>query len=184
MARSEENTDAESTPRKDLVSAVAIGALAIVVMRLSIGFERPDRWATAPGLLPLITGLALLLMAGALGWRALRLGAARGALAAMAATARDAWRSNEERRAALLAALVIAYVVVVARQSFELRLATPTFELLLTGFELVSIVVVATILKVFWRATLLRCTIVAVASVEVLALSFRYGFNLIMPQAF
>jgi hypothetical protein len=180
----EEDTTPAATPLKDLIGATIIGALAVAAMALSLGLENPERVLTAPGLLPFITGLALLLMAIALGLQAVRGGAARGFFAALGAAARSVWSSAEDRRAALLGGLVFAYVFVVAQLGFELRVSTPIFDFLVTGFELISIVVITAILKLFWRASVLRCVVVAVVAVETLALSFRYGFNLIMPEAF
>lgn len=173
-----------ASPRKDLASAVMIAAFAIAVMGLSVSLERPEGLLTAPGLLPFVTGLALLAMALALGIQALRAGAARGFVTALVAGLRALPASAEDRRAGLLGALVLGYVYVVGQISFELRLATERFEFLLSGFELVSIFVITSMLKLFWRASLLRCFAVALVTVESLALSFRYGFNLIMPEAF
>lgn len=163
-----QDTSTGATPLKDLIGAAIVGALGVAAMSLSVVLENPERLLTAPGLLPFITGLALLLMAIALGSQAVRGGAARGFFAALGVAARDAWSSAEDRRAALLGGLVCVYVLLVAQ----------------LAFELVSIVVVAAILKLFWRASVLRCVVVAVLAVEALALSFRYGFNLIMPGAF
>lgn len=182
--RGEEDTGAEATPLNDLISATIISVLAMSVMVMSVNLENPERLLTAPGLLPFLTGLALLLMAITLGLQALRGGAAQGFFSALVTGLRSIGTSAEHRRAALLGLLVAAYVVVVAQLSFELRVSTRRFEFLFTSFELVSIVVVAVILKLFWRASVLRCVIVAVLAVETLALSFRYGFNLIMPEAF
>lgn len=180
----EEDTSSESTPRKDLVSAIVIAVFAAAIMVLSVGLERPDRLYTAPGLLPFAVALALLIMAGALGWRAVRDGAARGFFAGVAASVRDRGVSEEDWRAALLAGLVLAYVLLVAVVSFELRFATQTFEFVFSGYELVSILVITTVLRAFWRAELLRCFLVAVINVELLAWSFRYGFNILMPETF
>jgi len=180
----EEQVGAESSPRKDLASAILIAGLACAVMLLSLDLDRPEGISTAPGLLPFVTAAALLAMALSLGWRAVRQGAARAPLEAFAAAARAAVASTEDRRAALLAMLVLAYVLLVASISFELRVSTTYFDFVLSGYELVSIAVVTTVLRIFWRASLLRCLLVSAACVEVLALIFRYGFNMIMPEVF
>lgn len=180
----EENTGAEATPRKDLISAILTAAFAAAVMILSVRIESPERLFTAPALLPFTVALALLLMAGALGWRAVRAGAARGFFAASAAAVRDYRNAEEDKRAALLAGLVLAYVLLVAAVSFELRVPVGSFEFVLSSYELISILVVTTVLRLFWRAGLVRCLLVAMAGVELLAWSFRYGFNILMPEAF
>ena len=175
---------AAASRRKDLGSAAVMAAFAVATMLMSLDLESPEGLLTAPGLLPFITGLALLVMSLVLAGQALRAGAARGFSTAVTAALRAAVRSAEDRRAGLLGALVLAYVVIVGRISVELRLDTPRVELLLSGFELVSILAVTTILKIFWRASVIRCFVAALVTVEILALSFRYGFNLIMPEAF
>lgn len=172
------------TPRKDLLSAGLLAASALAVMGLSTRLEVPDRWYTAPGLLPFVTGAALLAMALALGWQALAAGAARRPLGHLAASLRALTADGENRRAALLALLVLAYVLLVARIDFELRVQTAWLELVVSGYELVSIVMIATVLRLFWRARVLRCLIVAAVGVETLAWAFRYGFHMIMPEAF
>jgi hypothetical protein len=182
--RDEEDTSAETTPRKDLISAVVIAVLAVAVMFMSVRLDSPDRLFTAPGLLPFVIALALLVMAGALGWRAVSDGAARGFFAALAAGVRDRGFSGEDRRGALLAGLMLAYVLLVAALSFELRISTEFMDFVFSGYELISILITTTILRLFWRSSLLRCLLVAVISVEVLAFAFRYGFNMIMPEAF
>ncbi len=179
--RDEEDT-ARSTPGKDLMSAVVIAALAAVVMAASIRLEVPDARFTAPGLLPFVTGLALLGMSLVLALRAVRAGALRGAGAAFASAAAAYFASSEERRAWLLGALVLAYVVLVAQLSFELPV--PLVGYALSAFEVVSVFTITILLKQFWRASLLRCFIVALVAVEVLALAFRFGFNMIMPEVF
>lgn len=180
----EEETGRESTPRKDLLGAALVAAAALTVIVLSTGLDAPDRWYTAPGLLPLATAAALLAMAAALGARALRAGAARHLLGDLAAGLGSPGFSDEDRRTALLSALIVAYVVLVGRLGFELRIPAALFDVVLSGYELVSIVAITIVLRLFWRATWLRCCLVSVAGVELLAWAFRYGFHMIMPEAF
>ncbi len=117
-----------------------------------------------------------------LGARAIRAGALRGAGEAFSNAAATYLGSNEERRAWLLGALVLAYVVLVAQLSFELPL--PFVGYALSGYEIISVLVITLVLKLFWRAAVLRCFLVSLMAVEVLALSFRFGFNMIMPEVF
>ena len=180
--RDEEDAAKGSTPGKDLVSAVVIAVFAGVVMAGSIGLDVPDTRFTAPGLLPFITGVALLGMSLVLGLRAARAGALRGVSAAFSAAAAAYFASSEERRAWLLGALVLAYVVLVAQLSFELPV--PLVGYALSAYEVVSVLTVTLVLKLFWRASLLRCFLVSLVAVEVLALAFRFGFNMIMPEVF
>lgn len=179
--RDEEDT-ARSTPGKDLMSAVVIAAFAAVVAVASIRLEVPDTRFTAPGLLPFITALALLGMSLVLGLRAVRAGALERAGTAFSSAAATYLGSSEERRAWLLGLLVLAYVVLVAQLSFELPVALVGYAL--SAFEVVSVFTITILLKLFWRASLLRCFLVASIAVEVLALAFRFGFNMIMPEVF
>ena len=178
----EEDVAQASTPGKDLASAVAVAAFAALVMAGSTGLAVPDTRFTAPGLLPFVTGLALLGMSVALAVRALRAGALRGVGASFSSAATVYFSSTEERRAWLLGALVLAYVVLVAQLKFELPL--PLVDYALSTYEVVSILTVTVVLKLFWRASLLRCLFVSLLAVEVLALAFRFGFNMIMPEVF
>ena len=62
----EENTAEQSSPAKDFGSAVVIAVIAIVITIMSMRLDVPGSAFTAPGLLPLVTSLSLLLMAVAL----------------------------------------------------------------------------------------------------------------------
>ncbi len=182
LMRDEEDVAKESTPGKDLVGAIAIAVFAGVIMVGSIRFEVPDTRFTAPGLLPFITGLALLGMSLVLGVRAVRAGALSGAGAAFSRAWAAYFASSEERRTWLLGALVLAYVVLVAQLSFELPV--PLVGYALSAYEVISVLMITLLLRLFWRASLLRCFLVSVFAVEALALAFRFGFNMIMPEVF
>ena len=180
--RNEEDTAKGSTPGKDLVSAVVIAVFAVVVIVGSVGLEIPDTHFTAPGLLPFVTGLALLGMSLVLAVRAICAGGLRDAIAAFLTTAAAYFASQEEGRAWLLGSLVLAYVILVAQFSFELPV--PFVSYALSAYEVISVLITTTLLKLFWRASFLRCFIVSLVAIEVLALAFRFGFNMIMPEVF
>ena len=173
---------------RDLAAAVIIGLFAALAVFFSIRLEAPGSLHTAPGLLPLITGSTLFLMAAGLGARARRAGAGRGPLSGLPGYFGNAVRrissSEESRRAMLLAAMVTGYVLLVAFINFELSLPATAFTLRVSSYEVISVVMVGWILKVFWRASLLRCFVTALVAVEVLAAIFRYGFGIPMPSAY
>jgi hypothetical protein len=184
LSRDEEDTGGESTPQKDLIGAVVIGAVAAVWFWLSLGLERPEGQSTAPGLLPLVTAFALMVMALVLAVSAIRRGAARGLPAHLAASLRASWQSFEDRRALLLGALVAAYVWLVAAIDFEFDYSIGGVAVALSAYEVVSVVATATILRLFWRASWLRSAAVSIVAVEMLAWIFRYGFHILMPTGY
>lgn len=182
VLHAEEETVGEPTPLKDLTSAILIAVFSLTVMVASMQLEVPETRFTAPGLLPFMTGLALLGMSLALALRAVHAGALQHVGAGLAAAFGAYCGSTEERRAWLLAGLVLVYVVLVAQLSFELPV--PLIAYALSTYEVISVLVITLILKIFWQASVLRCFLVALIGVEMLALAFRFGFNMIMPEVF
>jgi len=180
----EEDTGRLGTPTKDLGSACVIGVVAAAAMVMSLRLDVPGSIFTAPGLLPFLTSLSLLFMAVVLGVKSLQAGAGRN-FSSATKTAAAAWIADvEDRRALLLVGIVIAYVILVGTISFNLRLPTPLFVFQLSSYEVISIFVVTLILRLFWKARLRRCFFVSLATIEVLAAIFRYGFAILMPESF
>ena len=180
----EEDIVGQATPGKDLGSACVIGALSIAAMVMSLRLDIPGSVSTAPGLLPFVTGLALLLMAVLLGVRAVQAGGSR-EIASASRRASEAYLSSEEgRRSLLLIVIIVAYVLLVGLINFDLRLPTPVFVFRLSSYEVISIAVVTSIMKLFWMAPLTRCLLVSSITIEVLAAIFRYAFGIIMPESF
>ncbi|MCH8913962.1 MAG: hypothetical protein IIA33_10400 [Planctomycetes bacterium] len=180
----EEDPTGQATPGKDLGSACVIGALSIAVMVMSLRLDIPGSVSTAPGLLPFVTSLSLLLMAVVLGVRAVQAGGARGFVSA-SRRASEAFLSSEEgRRSLLLIVIIVAYVLLVGVINFDLRLPTPVFVFRLSSYEVISIAVITLIMKLFWKGPLTRCFLVSLITIEVLAAIFRYAFGIIMPESF
>ena len=177
----------ESTPNKDFASAVVIALLSIATMIFSVRLDVPGSIFTAPGLLPLVTGLTLLMMALLLGTQAVRAGASVGVAGlanAPGRAVREFLAGEENRRTLLLMAIITAYVLLAAFINFDLRVPTPLFVFELSSYEVVSVVMVTWILRLFWKAPLLRCFIVTLVTVVTLASIFRYGFGILMPETF
>lgn len=182
----EEEPEARSTPTKDLASAAVIAVVAVLTMVFSLRLDVPGSFYTAPGLLPFITGFTLLLMAITLGARAIRAGAKLNAAALLGGSSdrtRRSW-SVENARRPMLIALVVTYVLLVAFINFELRFPTPLFELQISSYEVISVIMVTGLLRMFWRASLARCFVISLVTVEALAAVFRYGFGVLMPETF
>ncbi len=180
----EEELSGRATSGKDLGSACVVGALAIAAMVMSLRLEVPGSVSTAPGLLPFVTSLTLLLMAIVLGVKAVRAGGAREFASASRRAAETYLSSEEGRRCLLLIAIIVVYVLLVGIINFDLRQQTPLFTFRLSSFEVISIAVITLIMKLFWKAPLTRCFSVSLVTIEILAAIFRYGFGIIMPESF
>jgi len=180
----EENNGQRVTPRKDLGSSIVIGAVAVAAIIMSVQIDVPGSAYTAPGLLPFVIGFTLLFMAIGLGLSAVRAGGADDLLGGSLRAAQTYLSHEEGRRALTLIALVVLYVLLVALIDFELSFPTPVLLLEVSSFEVISILMVSGILRLFWRAPLLRCLGVALVTVLVLAAIFRYGFGIVMPEQF
>lgn len=89
--------------------------------------------------------------------------------------------TEETRRVLLLLVIIIAYVVLVDRITFDLRLPIGGFDLRLSSYECISIVALTLILRYFWRGTFLRCGLIALVWIIALASVFRYGFHILLP---
>ena len=97
---------------------------------------------------------------------------------------RGAAATGEATRTAQLMAMVTAYVLLVGLVNFEFSLPLGFFTALISSYEVISVIMVAWILRLFWQAHPARCLIVALVSVEVLATIFRYGFGIPMPAGY
>jgi hypothetical protein len=173
-----------ATPATDLLSAIVIGAIALALAVSSLGLQVPDDFSTAPGLLPLLVGAALLAMSLALAVRAIRDGALRGVLGGQPDGARRGAPAPGARRTLVLMALVTLYVVLVGAVEFDLRVPTPFMELAFSSYELISIALVAFIMSLFSAMRPARCVLVAALTIETIALMFRYGFGIVMPAMY
>jgi hypothetical protein len=173
-----------ATPLQDLIGGCTLAAVATAAMLMSLDFDVPNRVSTAPGLLPFITSATLLAMSLVLCWRAWHAGATQNFGACVHAAGRSLVGDIEERRGLLLLALVTAYVLLVAFLPLDLSVPLAGLVLEISTYEIVSVVMVAVILRVYWRAASWRCLLVALVSVEALALAFRFGFHLIMPETY
>jgi hypothetical protein len=167
-----------STPQSDLAAAVAIAVFALAVMGFALALPNPGSVFTAPGLLPFLTGLTLFAMAAGLGVAALRAGGGRD-LGSLLATAPQS--DARPGRAWALVGLLAAMVVVIDAVPFELRFRVAGRALEIGTFECVSIPFLALVLRIFWRASVLRCLLVAGITVIGFAAAFRYGFNIPLP---
>ena len=179
----EDGDDDRSSPRKDLVSAGVIALLSVAAMVFALWLPNPGNFFSAPGLLPFLTGLSLFVMAAALAAGALRAGGRDIFPLFPGGGVRAYVRDGENRRTLLLIVIIVVYVAAADLVSFDLRYPTGFFVLRFSSYELVSIPALALILRIFWRASALRCTLVSLVAVIALASVFRYGFEILLPGA-
>jgi hypothetical protein len=173
----EEGEDTRSSPRKDLIAAVIIGAVAIVAMILALGLPVQDSFLSAPGLLPFLVGASLLAMSVFLAVRAVR----QGAVADEENKPAFALSSSETIAVPFLIGTIAIYIVALDLITFDLNLPTPFFVFQFSSYELLSIIMLLVLLKVFWRAAFWKCLAVSAVWVTVLAAVFRYGFQILLP---
>jgi hypothetical protein len=169
-----EERSGQAPPVLDLIAAAFLVALSILVMIGAARMEVPDALATAPGLLPFLTAASLCAMALALGWQALR----RWPGATPEGAAPD---TAELRRTLILAAIIACYLVALEVLSFEYALMVAGQRLLVGSFELVSTIVLTTLLALFWGRSLLACLAVSAGWILALSAAFRYLFKLPLP---
>jgi hypothetical protein len=139
----------------------------------------PGRALTAPGLLPFITGLTLMAMAIGLAVGAWRDGGSKHLARVFSA---DAAQSDAHAgRAWALLGLLVALVVLIDALPFEIAFRVGDLKIEFGSFEAITVPVLATILRIFWGASVPRCVLAAGITVLVFAGAFRYGFNIPLP---
>ncbi len=180
---SEEEGETRSSPRKDLLAAGCIAALAVFAIVLATRLPNPGGPFTHPGLLPFLTGITLLAMAAGLGLSAVRDGGAKALFQRSADGAPGIFGHEDGRRTLLLVAIIGLYVLLTDLVTFDLRYPTQFFVVHFSSYEAISIAILTTVLRIFWRAPLWRCLLVSVVFVIALASVFRHGFHILLPGA-
>ena len=176
----EEGGDRQATPESELLAACVLSVISLGAIYFAIGLEVPGSVLTAPALFPIITGVGLLLMALGLGATAVRRGA-RFHIDGPRRWAAAIGADDEIRRGGLLIAIIAAYILAVDWGGFDLRMPTDFFVFRFSSYELFSIVALSGILRLFWRARLRYCVLVATLWSVALASVFRYGFHILLP---
>jgi hypothetical protein len=173
--------DKWSPPGKDLAASVVIAAFSVFVMLIALRMPNPGSVFTAPGLMPFLTGLTLLMMAVGLGIRSIRAGGMRDLLQGSGKGLRHHVADIENLRALLLIGIIIIYVIVTEQITFDLRFPTDFFVFYFSSYELISIITLTLVLRIFWRAALVRCFLVSAFWTIALASVFRYAFHILLP---
>ena len=171
---SEDESAGYASPTLDIIAAVALSALSIWIMVESTALKTPDAITTAPGLLPFVTAGMLLIMAIVLG-----VSAVRRHRSDPVSVSQDI--PEELPRVGLLITVLIAYIAGLEYLSFskDFELGFASFQV--TAFEPVSIVILTTILRVFWTPRLWACLLVAFTWIFLLSIAFQNFMNIPMP---
>ena len=180
---SEEGGDA-ATPGRDLAAASVVGVVAILAVILGLLMPNPEsNIFTAPGFMPILTGLSLLAMAIGLGAGALKRGGGSELNLSPAELLGRYFADYENQWALILMGLVVVYIVLLDWVTFIITvpLVIGGFRLGFSSFEAVTIPMLAIALRIFWPKSFLQCLVVSAISTLVLAAAFRYGFRIPLP---
>jgi hypothetical protein len=177
----EEDVGERSSPSKDLGTAVAISVFAIAATLLAFNMPVIQEAYTAPGILPIITGITLLGMAIGLGKRAMRMGGHIGFKKRFFAAINTFFANEEDLRTVFLFGLVGIYIVCLLNLSFSYDVLIFEFRRALGSFELYSIIFLTGILKFFWGENWMKCLGISTAWILILSSLFVHGFSIPMP---
>lgn len=164
-----------ATPAMDLVAAGIVAAIALWFCIAALRLPAPGGLITAPGLLPFLTAGSLLIMAGLLAAAALR--RRRNLPAAGAAFELPA----DFRRSLLLGAILVVYVAALQLLPVAAAFRIGPLRLVVGNFEVATVIVMTTVLRIFWRRTLRACLAVSLGWVAFLSLVFRLVFEIQLP---
>jgi len=172
---SEDANAGMATPIMDLIAAVVIGLIALFIAIESLRLPVPSKVFTAPGLLPFLTSASLLIMAALLGYSALQ-------RRRTTPRALDRFEVPDDiKRSVTLGGIVIVYVLGLQFIPIEVTFQIGSLRFLIGAFEVVSLVVVTGLLKVYWRAPLWACLAVTVGWIAFLSIVFRMLFQTPLP---
>jgi hypothetical protein len=172
---SEDPNAGVATPSMDLLAACVIAAIAMWVLVESLRLPLPGDLITAPGLLPFLTAGSLLVMSGLLAYSALQRrrtivpGADRIEL------------PSDFGRSMLLGALLIVYVAGLQFLPVAAAIEIGPLRLVIGNFEVVSVIVLTAVLRVFWGQALWKCLAITIVWITFLSLVFRLIFKIQLP---
>jgi hypothetical protein len=164
-----------ATPAMEFAAAAVVAAIALWFGIESLRLPAPGGLITAPGLLPFLTSGSLLVMAGLLAAAALRHRRALPADSPSFELPADFWR------AMLLGAILIAYVAALQFLPVAAAFSIGSLRLVIGNFEVDTVLMLATVLSIFWRRALWACLAVGCGWVAFLSLVFRLVFEIQLP---
>ncbi len=165
---------------KDLMSSLLLSIFSIIVMVLSLNLDVPGSLYTAPGLLPFVASLALLILSILLAIKTIK---SKASFKTRKLNL-DLATTQENKRTLLLLALISIYIFTVGFTRFEFIIPMVFFDYRLSSFQIISTIMITVIVKIFWDKKILRCFSIVFIVVESLSAIFRYGFGILMPGYF
>lgn len=168
-----------ASPALDLIASGFLIALSLLVMVTSIQLPIPGGLSTAPGLLPFLTAASLAAMAIVLSVSAVK--RKRAGIAALPSEARD---PVEDRRAALLAIIVAIYISGLQLLAFQIYFSIGTIPFVLSAFEPLTILVLVTIIHVFWQGAFWVNVVISTLWTLTLSVVFQKLFTIPLPGGF
>jgi hypothetical protein len=175
----EEAGAGHAAPGLDLFAAGFLIVLSVVVMVASWMLPVPGELRTAPGLLPFLAGASLCGMAVLLGHSALKR-----RRAGIVMDPSEARNSAEDRRAAVLAATVAAYILALQFLAFQVFFTVAGVPFVLSAFEPVTVLALSAIIHVSWRGPLWITVAISVGWTFLLTLVFQKLFYIPLPGGF
>ena len=175
----EEAGAGHAAPGLDLIAAGFLIGLSIIVMIASLTLPVPGGLRTAPGMLPFLTAASLGAMAILLGLSALN--RRREGAVMDPADARD---GTEDRRVALLALTIALYIAALQVLAFQMFFSIAGVPFVLSAFEPVTMLALATIIHVSWHGSLWITVLVSVGWTLALSLVFQKLFLIPLPGGF
>lgn len=164
-----------ASPVMDLTACAALAALAIWMMVESLRLPMPGGLMTAPGLLPFLAAAGLLGMTLVLGAMALKrrriLGDSAGGFEL----------PEEFLRSLGLAAIVVVYVAAMQYVPVSWRGTIGSLRIGVGSFEVTSVIVLTTVLRLYWMRPLWMCFAVSLAWIAFLSIVFRAIFSIPLP---
>ena len=170
-----------STPAMNMGASVFLAVFSLAAIYFAWGLDIPGSIYTAPGLLPVLTGITLLAMAAGLAKKALKAGASFHSFKGIGTFTETFFAHEENRRGLLLIAIITVYIFSIDLLGFDARIPIGSFTFRFGSYELFSIIALFIILKFFWRARSLHCALISVGWIMALASVFRYGFRVLLP---
>ena len=171
---SEDESAGYASPALDIIAALAISALSIWIMIESLTLKVPGAITTAPGIIPFITACMLLIMAIVLGVAAVRRQRLEPGSIALDVP-------QELPRTGLLISILVVYVSALEFLEFSNDVELGSYNMQITAFEPISIVVLTAILRIFWTSRLWPCLLVAILWISFLSFAFQSLMKIPMP---
>jgi hypothetical protein len=165
-----------AAPAMDLIAAGVLAAIALWFMIEALRLPAPGGVTTAPGLLPFLTAASLMAMALILGADAL---ARRRNGVAAAPDGIDL--PPDFRRTMSLGAILAVYVFALQFAGIEVAFELISLRFVIGSFEVVTVVVLTAVLRIYWRAPLWQCLAVTFGWVAFLSIVFRMIFHVPLP---